>query len=505
MRLSYGGFPATVVHFGPRGHDRVTGCPLPPTRRASKTRGRTLSLALRRDRQRALSLLALTISCTRVPPGPGPADPAPPDRNAAVGTAALAANLPGTGPERRAGLGQDAAPSTVSPQDLARLGRSTFALGLGLERIIAGEHDGAARNVVISPYSLFEALSLLYAGAREETAREIADVLHYGLTGPELYAGLSALHFALAELESTALTSSPAPVDLLIANSVWARAGLDIEPTYQALAAERYGSVLDSVDFARSPGQARERINGWVKRRTRGLVPELFPSGSLASSTALVVVNTAYLRSSWEEPFPRGGTRPASFEKGDGRRTDVPTMHAAVNAGYLQTAEYQAAELRYAGDRLSLFLVLPARGKFAEVERSFKPEKLAELAESLPRERRRIRVSLPKFKLAVPLSLNASLAKLGMKRAFGPGADFSGMAKGPPGALFVGQIRHQTHFAVDEEQTEAAAATGIVMSYGGAIEEVVLQVDHPFFFGIRDKKTGVLLFWGRVLDPSSTG
>ena len=411
------------------------------------------------------------------------------------------ASLAYGGPDRGGGTDRDAVPTDLS--DLLKLGRSTFELGLSLERTLAADGELAGRNVVTSPYSVYEALGLVYAGARGETAREIADVLHYGLQGEKLAGALTTLHAQLTELDSTTAASSPAHPDVLLANAIFAQVGFDIEPAYKALARERYAGIAESVDFGRAPDQARERINGWIKRRTRGLVPELFAGGSLASSTALVVVNAAYLRGTWEEPFPRSSTHAAPFEKGDGRRMLLPTMHGVVNAGYLQAPDYQAAELRYVGDRLSLLLLLPARGKFREVEQRLTADGLSELAESLPRARRKVRVALPKFELTVPLSLRASLTKLGMKRAFGSDADFTGMSRSRAGALFIGQIRHQSHLAVDEVQTEAAAASGVVMSYSAAAPEVTLEVDRPFFLGIHDKKTGVLLFWGRILDPSA--
>jgi serpin B len=428
-------------------------------------------------------------------------DPVHGDGEGATRREAAPRAAPHGGTEGDASTPFDAMPSVLSSAALIQLGRSTFRFGLALHQTLARDPEWAARNVVISPCSLSAAFGMIYAGARGETAREIAATLHYDLEERELHVGWARLRAALAELDTPA--ASGAPVQFVVANSLWADARMNLASDYKTVVSQHYGGTVAALDFAHAPEEARGRINGWVNERTRGLVPELFPSGSLGASTPLVVVNTAYLRGAWEEPFPRAETRPEPFEKWNGRRTDVPTMHGVLNAGYVETSDYQATELRYVGDRLSLILILPARGNFAAVEQGLNAASLTQLADALPQARRRVRVSLPKFAISVPFSLASTLAQLGMRRAFRAGADLGGMVTSDAPALFLGQVRHHVHLAMDEEQTEAAAGTGVVITYGAAPAEATFRVDRPFLLGIHDRKTGMLLFFGRVVDLGS--
>jgi serpin B len=386
----------------------------------------------------------------------------------------------------------------ASNETASALGVSTLSFGLTLHQALARDPKWAARNVVISPFGLSAAFGMIYAGARGETAREIAATLGYNLDEPELRTRWSRLH---AALDPPTAGSKRGPVEFILANSLWMQTGFQLAPSFRAVVADGYGGAIESIDFARAPEQARDRINGWVKERTRGLIEELFARGSLPSATPLVVVNTAYLRGAWEEPFPRAETGTEPFEMLDGRRVDVPTMHRVSNTGYIKTSDYEAIELRYAGDRLSMVVILPVPGQFENVEQQLNAAALAALVEALPRAQRRIHLGLPRLATSKPFSLAPVLVQLGMQRAFRAGAEFDGMVASSATALFLGQVRHQIHLSMDEEQTEAAAATGVVISYGAAAEMVRVRIDRPFLLGIHDRKTGALLFWGRIVDP----
>jgi serpin B len=307
----------------------------------------------------------------------------------------------------------------VSKSELTTLARSTFELGATLQQTLVRDRAWASRNVVISPYSLCEAFGLVYAGARGDTAREIADAMRYGLTESQVHIGLARLRAELAELEATP-SALRAPVELLIANSAWAQTGLDIEPLTGAGQdrRERRRRICARPDEARAKSTAGSARTVASPSSSRWLAGER-ESPSWPTPPICAALGRSHF------------ARPAIFRilrKTDGR-VQIPTMHGALHAGYIEAPDYQAAELRYVGDRLSLFLVLPARGKFAQVEQGLNAALLSGLAEALPRARRNLRVSLPKVNLSVPLSLGASLAELGMKRAFGQGADFSGGEK----------------------------------------------------------------------------
>ena len=414
-----------------------------------------------------LVLIAAAISCSRAPP-----------------------SSPGTG-------------GASSPSGVRAFGRSTFAFGVDLHRALAGDREWALRNVVISPYSLRAAFAMIHAGATGETAREITATLRDDFDAPERYATWTKLRAALAELEVPA--PGGGPVEFLVANSLWVQTGFDLAPAYRASIADHYGGVVESLDIVRAPEAARVRINGWVKQRTRGLLNELFPPGSLPSATPLVVVNAAYMRGAWEEPFPRAETRSEPFEMLDGRRVKVPMMHRTATAGYVETTDYQATEVRYAGDRLSMIVIVPALGRFVQVEQALEASMVAGLLEELPRTQRRVRLALPKLAVTMSFSLAPKLGQLGMKRAFRADAELQGMVAQSSAPFFLGQVRHQVRIAMDEEQTEAAAATGVTVTYGATTEDATVRIDRPFLIGIHDRKTGMLLFWGRIVDAHSDG
>lgn len=399
---------------------------------------------------------------------------------------------PGQSDRRSATTDTPLAPLDVAP--------ATFELGVDLVGALRRDGAWASRNVVVSPYSLSSAFGMVYAGARGDTAREIASTFHYGPGDARLHAAFARLRAELTVVGASVGDAERGPVELRVANALWAQEGFGIVDAYREVVEASYGGDVTNVDFARAPDKAREHVNGWVNDRTRGLVPALFPRGAFGSSTKLVLVNTVYLRGAWEEAFPRHATRPEPFETLDGRRIQAATMRRVLHAGYVEAPDYQAAQLRYAGGRFSFFVILPARGKFAQVEESLTAAQLEKLADRLSRDPRAVNFAMPKLQLALPFSLGGQLAKLGVKRAFTPSADFSGMASG---ALFLDQVHHHIRLTVDEEQTEAAAATGIVTTYGSAAEQVAMQLDRPFLVGIQDIRTGVLLFWGRVVDPSA--
>ena len=253
------------------------------------------------------------------------------------------------------------------------------------------------------------------------------------------------------------------------------------------------------VDFRRDAEGARKAVNAWTSDRTRGLIPEIVPPGLLDALTRLVLVNALYLKAPWEQPFDRSETRDQPFTRLDGSMLRVPTMRSDGPRGYAEGPGWQAVDLSYAGSELAMAVLLPGPGRLAEVERRFDGAALTRLLTGFrPAE---VRLSLPRWKVATFVPLNDLLAALGMPTAFTDRADFSGMTR--QAALFISAVLHQAVVTVDEDGTEAAAATAVITRITAMRRQIELVVDRPYLFVIHDVRTATPLFVGRVTDPAS--
>lgn len=369
--------------------------------------------------------------------------------------------------------------------DVAALTEAQTAFALDLYRAIRDEVDG---DLVIGPTSLHTVLAMIRAGAAGRTADEMDAVLHAG--GIELHAVGNALDRVLQDRNGTE------GIDLSTANRVWVQDGLPLTEEYVGTIAGNYGAALAATDFTADPEAARSAINGWVAGATRDRIEELFPDGSLDASTRLVLTNAVSLDAAWRFPFDPQRTSDAPFTLADGSQVDVPTMHYDEHLPAAIGRDWAAVELPYAGEALSMTVIVPE--DLAAFERHLRADVLADVLERISDGG--IHLSLPRFTARSHLSLNQTLAAMGMPTAFGGGADFSGMT-GQPG-LFLQAVEHEAIVEVDEEGTQAAAASGGAMadSHGPTI-----SVDRPFLFLIRDEPTGAVLFLGRVTDPREAG
>ena len=357
-------------------------------------------------------------------------------------------------------------------------GMNAFAFDL-LRELRADGSD----NVVVSPYSIVTALGMVYGGARGTTATEMAEVLGYPDPGPATHAGLNALALALEARAREGIT-------LATANQVWVRPGLGVREKFGELLNASYGAPVASLDFSSG---AEELINGWVSDQTNDRIEELFAPGSFDASTAMVLANAVYLDATWQRPFEEESTSDGTFTRPDGSEVTVPMMqnNRELPSGF--GSGWAAVELPYAGDELSMVVVVPQN--ITAFEERLSPELLEEITGSI--RDGGIHFSMPKVSLSYQASLPKALGSLGMTQAFGTGADFSGMAEG--GGLRLDQVEHEVFLAIDEEGTEAAAATGAVMadSHGPTV-----MVNQPYVVVIRDKPTGAVLFVGTITDPS---
>jgi serpin B len=366
----------------------------------------------------------------------------------------------------------------------------------GLELLRKGTMGG--ENAVLSPASIVLALAMARAGARGDTAGEM-DLVLRSVASDAHPSWLNALDAALATRSGTFKDRANKDADVLlrIANQSFAQRDLPWEADYLDALAARFGSGLRLVDFIRDAEGARLDVNAWVAERTEGRIPELLPQGSVDELTRLVLVNAIYLKAAWLSPFDEKATCPGTFHRLDGPGMDVPMMHGTFGARYAEGDGWQAVELPYVGRQLAMLIVLP--DELPAFEAALDGASLGKIAAALEDER--VALSLPRFGIESKLTLNEVLSAMGMPLAFDPDrADFSGIT--PVDDLYISGVIHQANIDVDEEGTEAAAATAVVMGIVSMPPEPIpVAVDRPFLFALRDLETGAILFLGRVVEP----
>ncbi len=358
-------------------------------------------------------------------------------------------------------------------------------------------------NLFFSPYSISAALGMTAAGARGETERQIRQTLQVTLEGDAFHDALNGLEL---DLENHVGTTDGN--ELNVVNRVWAQPGFPFQSAYLDLLARAYGAGVNLLDFASAPDASRLVINDWVSEQTRERIKDLLPPGSITPQTELVLTNAVYFLAQWLYRFDPALTEQAPFHRLDGSSLNVPLMQLGrageqVELEYVRdaAAAVRAINLYYRGERLCMTVLLPDSGAFTAFENELRPELLDNLLSGL-QTTELPPVRLPRFTYTSDsVSLNEPLQALGMRAAFKPGsADFSGIDGRHD--LFVSIVLHKAFVAVDEKGTEAAAATAVVFDRTAAPEDPPRFVaDRPFIFLIRDTRTGLILFMGRIVDP----
>jgi serpin B len=354
-----------------------------------------------------------------------------------------------------------------------------------------GKNDG---NLFFSPYSISNALAMTYAGARGQTAAEIAKTLHFVLPADKLHPAFAAL---IKQLNGDGQARK---FELTVANRLWGQQGLGFEPDFLKVNQDYYGAGLKEVNYG-APEAARQEINAWVEQQTKDKIKELIKPNLITVDTRLVLTNAIYFKASWHRVFDAKATAAGKFLLPGGKTVDVPLMHQLVDAGYLDGGSFALLDLPYEQGDLSMVIMLPKEvAGLAALEKSSTAAKLA--AWLSKREHAKVKVTLPKFKLTSEFRLDEALKSLGMKTAFVPAdADFSAMTKRE--RLWISAVVHKAFVDVHEKGTEAAAATAVIMEKKSApAEPVTFRADHPFVFLIRDNHTGSILFMGRVMNPA---
>jgi len=378
--------------------------------------------------------------------------------------------------------------------EASKFALSNNAFGFDLYKQVSSEQG----NLAMSPTSLLVALAMTWGGAKGATADQMKKVLHFSGTPADVMNQSGKMVSLLEGNDALKVT---------FANRLFGEQSYKFEAPYLAATKNAYGASLEPLDFLKNFEAARGRINGWVDGRTEKRITNLIPEGGVDDATRLVLVNAVYFLADWQTPFDKMYTRDASFSISSKDSKVVPMMHSEHGFGYAEIDGAKLLELPYKGGQMSMLLALPNQvDGLAGLESQLSADKLGDWTKGL--QKKTVAVALPKFEInpQKSLSLGSALTAMGMPLAFSRAADFTAMAN-PENAddrLHISKVFHKAFVKVDEKGTEAAAASAVVMTTEGAAAEPMARfdADHPFLFMIRDNQTGLVLFMGRVADPS---
>jgi len=369
-------------------------------------------------------------------------------------------------------------------------GNTAFALDL------YARLESTDGNLFFSPFSISTCLAMTYAGARGNTASQMAQTLHFTTNQNQLAVSFGRLQ---RQLNNEPATQA---VELNMANGLWAQPGHPFLPIYLNVAREQYGATVRQADFRTQAGAARLEINNWASDQTKGKISNLIQPGLLDAATRLVLVNAIYFKGRWASEFDPQKTIQSPFPIASTKKLEVPMMSLTADLKYAEIDGLQLLQLPYAGNDLAMVILLPAeidglKGMEAQLNQATLDRWLAQAREQ------KVAVFLPKFKLSAQFSLAKILAAMGMTDACSAQADFSGMDGGRD--LYLSAVVHKAFVEVNEEGTEAAAATGVMIRSMAVMRPKptpVFRADHPFIFLIRDLSSGSILFLGRLVDPT---
>jgi serine protease inhibitor len=380
--------------------------------------------------------------------------------------------------------------AAVNP-DMEKLASANSSFGFSLMKQLAGErHDS---NIFISPYSISAALQMVWQGAAGDTKKEMDNTLALDGLKPETVGA------AYKDLDRTIKSASSNAV-LNVANSIWYAPNIDLKPQFVSINQNFYGAKLSALDFTdpRSAGV----VNSWVSEQTQGKIKQIIQP-PLSSKTGAFLANAIYFKGSWEHKFDSSATKDEAFHTRNGAEKQVPMMRQSRKFNYQEDTEFQAVRLPYSGNRLGMFIILPATNSSSE-------KLLAKLNGDVWREKFRSKfedregtVLMPRFKLEFRADLVNSLKTIGIRHAFTHRANFSGVSDTQ---LFISGVEHASFVEMNEEGTEAAAATGITMRMASVLAKsapFTMIINRPFFFLIEDSATKSILFMGIVNQPSS--
>ena len=374
----------------------------------------------------------------------------------------------------------------------ASAANNSFAFDL-LKKIMAKD---VGKNIFFSPYSISTALTMTYAGARGNTAKEMADVLHYGVSGEGIH---KAFYILTKDIEK----SKTEGYQLNVANALWGQQDYKFRKEFLDLIARYYSGGFNEVNFIGETEKSRKKINDWVMKNTAGKIKKLINAGDIDTYTRLVLTNAIYFKGDWASQFEKELTQKRPFYVEQGKVVDVQMMSREGDFLYTEPNEkLQILEIPYQGDDLSMVILLPRKG-LEGLEADMSSKTLNDWLSMLDEEK--VSVFLPRFKFQSKYYLGKILTSMGMREAFDDRrADFSGITVKKE--LYISKVIHQADIEVNEEGTEAAAATAVIMSVPKSMSPsprpVIFRADHPFIFFIRHRPTNTILFIGRVMNPN---
>ncbi len=428
----------------------------------------------------AMTLLALACSRDEVPAKGREADQA-------AATELQGGSAPGATPET-GGVGPKAQPvSDPAARAVGAINHFAFDLYSYLKK-------GESGNLFYSPFSLSVAMGMTYEGAREQTAAEIRQVFHY----PD---DINILRQGFSEVLAR-VNRKDRKNELRAANALWAQKNYPFLPEYFQAVEKYYGGRVTNLDFAGDTENSRLIINRWVEEQTNDRIKNLIPPDVIDSLTRLVLTNAIYFKGLWEKQFPKKATAEVDFRISADKTVKVPMMFlqdAEVN--YFENEDLQAVELPYVGGEISMLVLLP-KAELSRVESYLTSEKLEALRGMLT-DREKVDIYLPRFKFETKYLMGGKeglLGKMGMPTAFTMAADLSGLTGRKE--LYITEVVHQAFVEVNEEGTEAAAATAVIVGIKMVQSKPVFRADHPFIFIIQERQSGTILFLGRVVNPA---
>lgn len=378
--------------------------------------------------------------------------------------------------------------------DTAAIVRGNSAFALDFYQQVRGTEG----NLFFSPYSLSMGLAMAYAGARGNTQQQMAKVLHFPLEQAQLHPTLAGLQADLDQMQQTG------HITIHSANSLWIQEGYPLLDDYLSLAKTSYGTSVTPLDF-RDQERACKRINQWVEQMTASKIKDVLDPGTLDPGTTLALINAIYFKGNWQDQFTPQLTDDAPFHVTPSQSVQVPMMTQTKKVRYGEMRSLQILELPYVGGDLSMLLLLPEKANgLDELETSFTTESLGKWRASLREVK--VRIFLPKFTFTFCLRVDDILKSMGMPDAFSlPPADFTGMTG--KADLYINAAIHKAYVEVNEEGTEAAAVTFVAVGRARGSrskEPPTFRADHPFLFLIQERRTGSILFIGRVINPTKS-
>jgi len=382
-------------------------------------------------------------------------------------------------------------PYTHDDDDVYDLSSAMNEFALTLYQEICAQTQG---NIFFSPYSIYVALAMTYEGSNSTTQEEMDDVLGYPKGNSSMLSALRYLWDTFNENDN---------IELSTANALWLKENFELLDTYTEKIAKYFVGKVTELDFSNAQ-EAADTINAWVEQETNGKIKDLVPASAINSYTVLILTNAIYFKGDWQVQFDEENTIDEPFYLPSGESIDVPLMRLIDSEtlfNYTETDAFQLLELPYAGNDVSMLVLLPKTDDFSAVQQMVTNDQLTIWKEAM--EPTTIDIYFPKFTLETDYSLNTHLQNMGMPSAFVPGgADFTDIAHAPD--LYITAVLHKAFIEVNEQGTEAAAATAVIVgitSVQDPPERLEFRADHSFLFMIQHKETGNILFMGNIVNP----